>query len=1021
MPKRILKHEAYTVGWICARQIEMIAAIAMLDEIHDNLPNRAGDENGYALGSMADHNVVIACSDPGSYSGSAATVITQMLSSFKSIRFSLMVGIGGGVPSERNNIRLGDIVSSSETVQYDSDELPSQTMSHKPPQVLSAAVSKLEARHMKGGSNMPYFLSAVLSQSHQMSRQFSPGLDDNLFEAEYEHNIRGQSCDHCDRTKFVNRPYRDDSNPVVHHAKIASFATSIMSGVERDYLARKTGALCFETGAVGLMDQFPCLVIRGICNYADTHDNREWEGCAAATAAAYAKDLLLEVASDNSATILTAAEIPAVAEAVSNSEHVSKVVLWLTPANLSAQQRHIIVSRQDGAGVWLVESREYKMWKKQKNTLFCPGIPGAGKTMMSAIVVDELQQSLRHRDKTGIAYLFCTYKMQAELTAADFLASLLKQLVQQRQVVPKALGDLHQTHSRRDTRPSLKELSEALFSVIIEYSKVFIVIDALDECSNIERDRDCLLGVIFDLQRRTDLSFFATSRFVPDIEKIFHGRSTRIDIRAHDEDVRKYLKWHMSLLPLCVSKSSALQEDIQTIIIKSLDGMFLLAQLYLNLLIDKRTARAVRRTLQSLPKGSELFDQVCEESMGRIKEQKEGFRHIAERVLSWIVCARRPITTLELQEALAVEIDDLTLDDDNFEDIDEVISTCAGLVAVEKGTNVIRYAHYTIEQYFKRTQQRWFPNAHAEIAATCITYLSFDQFSTGYCRDDEQFEARLNSNALYDYAARFWGHHAREVPELAEKLAQNFLKSGDKVTSACQAMLVSSNQSSEPGYSQGAPREVTGLHLAAHFGLDQVVTALLKNGFHPTALDTNGQTPLWWAAKEGHDLVIKLLSSTDTVTLPILANEGHQELIKSLLKAGYNVNTKDFRNRTPLHNAISSGSFELATALISSGADANSEDNEGATPLQLAFRQRNLNLVELLLKYGANTNHIVAAEWYHAYGKQASDTVKLSEREGGEKYIQFISQGEIESEMGRILTEHRTERCLLYDSYSLLL
>ncbi|KAK2812205.1 hypothetical protein FQN50_001563 [Emmonsiellopsis sp. PD_5] len=976
MPERTLTHEDYTVGWVCALPFEMAAVIAMLDETHGNLPNRPGDENIYTLGSVGGHDVVIASLRPGAY-GNAGTarVIPQMLSSFKSIRFGLMVGIGSGVPSRENDIRLGDIVVSSATVQYDRDKLPSQTVSHKPPQTLSAAVSKLEARHTKEGSQIPHFISKMVSDYPRMSREFVYQGQDRLFEAGYTHVNPGESCESCDITKLVHRLPRATNTPVVHHGIVACSPLRMKDGCTRDRVAKDLGAICFDEGAVGLLYQFPCLVIRGIWDCADTHFDRRWMRYAAAAAAAYAKELLYVVEPQETSTIPNATEISTMVEAMINSQRVSKVVHWLTPANSPAQQREIIAKRQEGTGLWLLESREYKMWKAQGTTLFCPGIPGAGKTMMAAIVVDELQQSLRDRDETGIACLFCTYRKQTEQTAADLLAGLLKQLVQQRQVVPKALEDLHQTHSRRGTRPSLEELSEALFSVIIEYSKVFIIIDALDECSNINKDRDYLVEKLFELQRRADLSFFATSRFVPDIERIFHGRGTRMDIRAHDEDVQKYLKGHMSLFPSFVSRNSALQEDIQAMSITSLDGMFP-AQPYLNSLIHKRTAGAIRRTLLE---ESELSDQVCEESMAKIKDQKAGFPHIAERVMSWIVCARRPITTLELREALAVEVGDRALDDDNFEDIGEAISACAGLVMVEQKTNLIRYAHYTIEQYFRRTQPRWFPDAHAEITVTCITYLSFDQFSAGYCCKDDQFEARLKSNVLYDYAARYWGHHAHQAPELADNLMLNFLQNEDKVTSACQAMLVLPNDSREPGYSQAAPREVTGLHLAAHFGLDQAATVLLKTGLDPTARDTNGQTPLWWAAKEGHDLVIKLFSSTDTVTLPTLAAEGHQELIKSLLERGYDVNTKDFRKRTPLHNAISCGDLELAAALISSGADTNSEDNYGTTPLQLAFWRTNLNFIDLLLKYGANTKGIVAAEWYRAYGKEESHASDLSE------------------------------------------
>lgn len=123
---REFRHQDYTVGWVCALPLEMAAAKAMLDESHLDLPTSPNDHNTYILGRIRAHNVVIACLPSGVYgTTSAATVATQMLSTFRSIRFGLMVGIGGGVPSKEADIRLGDVVVSKPTrdfggvVQYD--------------------------------------------------------------------------------------------------------------------------------------------------------------------------------------------------------------------------------------------------------------------------------------------------------------------------------------------------------------------------------------------------------------------------------------------------------------------------------------------------------------------------------------------------------------------------------------------------------------------------------------------------------------------------------------------------------------------------------------------------------------------------------------------------------------------------------------------------------------------------------------------------------------------------------------
>jgi nucleoside phosphorylase len=121
---RTISHEDYTVGWICALPCEMAAAKVMLDDIHPGLPNRPNDHNNYILGTIGVHNVIVACL-PSYGTTCAATVASQMLSSFESVRFGLMVGIGGGVPSEKADIRLGDVVVSKPdkefggVVQYD--------------------------------------------------------------------------------------------------------------------------------------------------------------------------------------------------------------------------------------------------------------------------------------------------------------------------------------------------------------------------------------------------------------------------------------------------------------------------------------------------------------------------------------------------------------------------------------------------------------------------------------------------------------------------------------------------------------------------------------------------------------------------------------------------------------------------------------------------------------------------------------------------------------------------------------
>ena len=255
-----------------------------------------------------------------------------------------------------------------------------------------------------------------------------------------------------------------------------------------------------------------------------------------------------------------------------HEEH-QAIVDWLTSIEYASQQSDFISRRQEGTGQWLLDSAEFHGWLNQKQqTLFCPGIPGAGKTMIASIVVDTLCTRFENNGSIGIAYLYCNFRQQQDQKPAEMLASLLGQLVQGQPSVPKGVKSLYERYKVKRTRPSLNELSEVLLSTAAGYSRTFIVIDALDECGISDGGCKQFLAEVFKIQAKTGASLFATSRFIPDIMEEFKG-SPSLEIRAHDGDVRKYLDGHMSQLRSFVSRKPDLQEEIKTEIVKAVDGM----------------------------------------------------------------------------------------------------------------------------------------------------------------------------------------------------------------------------------------------------------------------------------------------------------------------------------------------------------------------------------------------------------------------------------------------------------------
>jgi hypothetical protein len=257
-----------------------------------------------------------------------------------------------------------------------------------------------------------------------------------------------------------------------------------------------------------------------------------------------------------------------------DQEH-ETIHIWLTPIDHAPQQSDYIGRRQPGTGQWLLDSAEYQAWlKTDKQTLFCPGIPGAGKTILTSIVIDDLQTRFQNKSSVGITYLYCNFRQHDEQKAKDLLASLLKQLRQELPSLPDIVKTLYNYYKKKQTRPSFDKVSRTLQSVAAMYSRVFIVADALDECQVSDRCQSKFLSEIFSLQAKNRINFFATSRPIPDIEREFKGYPSH-EILASDKDVYRYLDSHMSDLPEFVLKRPDLQEEIKTKIAEAAEGMYI--------------------------------------------------------------------------------------------------------------------------------------------------------------------------------------------------------------------------------------------------------------------------------------------------------------------------------------------------------------------------------------------------------------------------------------------------------------
>ncbi|KUL81435.1 hypothetical protein ZTR_10668 [Talaromyces verruculosus] len=301
-------HDNYTIAWICALPVEVAAARVMLNRTHSPLPNPPTDPNAYELGELDGHYIVITCLPAGVYGTvAAANVVSRMRSTFPRLQYGLMVGIGGGVPGKNNDIRLGDVVVSKPVgqhggvIQYDygktveGGKLEPTGALNKPPQTLLTHMNQLEARRLAGsGDDLRKITEEVLERNPNIKDKFSPPKQntDLLFNSSYHHIDRESTCERCDRKQLIERKPRETRTPYIHYGLIASGDQVMKDSETRDRLAQQHGILCFEMEAAGLMDELPTLVIRGICDYCDSHKQKQWQGYAVFTAAAYAKLLL---------------------------------------------------------------------------------------------------------------------------------------------------------------------------------------------------------------------------------------------------------------------------------------------------------------------------------------------------------------------------------------------------------------------------------------------------------------------------------------------------------------------------------------------------------------------------------------------------------------------------------------------------------------------------------------------------------------------------------------------------------
>ncbi|KAL3293495.1 NACHT and ankyrin domain protein [Colletotrichum asianum] len=710
-----LSHDDYTMGWICALPIELAASHAMLDKVHESLPTVDNDTNAYILGSIGGHNIAMACLPSGQYgTNNAATVTGNMMRSFKSIRFGFMVGIGGGVPGDID-VRLGDIVVGTSVVQHDLGKIVEGTgfqgtgTPRIPPQVLLNAVSKLRALHEVKDSQVVVFLREMQERYPKLIEYtFPTSSEDRLFRVTGNHD-HGHSggCSSRSLVKLCHRTSRNDMHPLIHYGGIASGNQVIKCSQRRDELAKEHIVICFEMEAAGLSDALPSIVVRGICDYADSQKNKEWQKYAAATAAAYTKELISTMTPSESISLAQAQTSQLDQFPLALSSRREALLESLRFEQIDARQATIKEAHSKTCE-WILSDSAYEQWHDSSlrshhhGFLWISGKPGAGK---STIMKFAYYRARRNAKKSSaiVSFFFNARGDALEKSTSGLYRSLLLQLLQRFPDLQTVLDDPTLGVTKRISCPSIDETQRLLRNAIaaLGQRQLTCFIDALDECDEMQvRDMVVFFEGLGERAAACDvqLKICFSSRHYPHID-IRHGLKMVLeDQPGHGQDLEAYVKSYLR------AGNDEYVDEIRSKILTKSGGVFMWVVLVVQLLnaefVRGRRARVEQR-LQEIPAGlSDLFRDILQRDDANMVDLL--------LCIQWVLFARRPLTLKEFYFAMLSglpELQDRPRVHDSYYDSDEnmrlfVTGSSKGLAEITKSTTeTVQFIHESVKDF----------------------------------------------------------------------------------------------------------------------------------------------------------------------------------------------------------------------------------------------------------------------------------------------------------------------------------
>ncbi|KAF3317189.1 hypothetical protein TWF173_000436 [Orbilia oligospora] len=1086
-----IRPEEITVAIFCALPEESVAVKYTLDQEFQCRLESGPPKYVYSFGQIKEHKVVIA-RPPQIGKVNAAQLAAAISLQFSNLRFALMIGIGAGIPDKRD-IRLGDIAVSIPrdnhpgVLEYDfgkagKDGIILKGSLNKPPTILLSADGQLEEDERMNKRPFQRILKRITKQPEY---ERPNATTDVLFNPTFHHVNEGGDCSGCEASNermVIDRVSRESNNPVVHRGLILSGSLVVKNPEDRVLLRRdQKDAICYEMEAAGIMDEIPCLVVRGISDYADTHKQDEWKHYAAAAAAAYGRAILCKIYGrdlEGTSTIRETmgqiyTKVDALGESVyglrrelnntteavqgvANSQQKAernRILKWLDPGTASSRHDEVKRARLPGTSKWFLVQTAFSRWstpsdaEEKSRILWCYGIPGAGKSTISSVVIDHLKET-RDRDatmQTAVIYFYFDYSNKV-IDTHRFTRSLLKQLASQSPKLPQELVELTRKYSEsRNSDMEDQKAQDLLVQCVSNFLITYVVVDALDECDPNQR-----LDVIWILQKLANAGarIFVTSRPHPeDINEIFK-KADKIELSAKPDDIRKVIRAEILKSQVGKPKEKHVSDDLKGRIIEGLtqgsNGMFLLPKLQVKFLLQQATLHRMEIALSKILEMLTSNDfHPIDETFNLMYESIKHNKDLAYKALSWLVASKLPLRMDDLLTALAIEPGNLKIPKNDQLLPSTVLDICVGFVIVDEKSGIARLTHQTVQEYLLRKRINA-ADALASLTRTCLNYLCFEKFAAPGFWDSLEDEASVQLEKkkqipFYLYAVQNWEAQLVECSEEStESDLIDFLNRRSSVLSYCQARrLIVRFELPDPRYWYYCVGiDESPLRIASRVGHLGAMRYFISQGIDIDINHDGELRPIWEAVAFGRIEAVKLLVENGSSPhaawregkrpMHLAAALGHTTIVKYLLGVGCEVDVKNEAGYSALQEAGCRGHEETVHLLLDVGADwrleLNDKKNAAFSALEFGwpnifsiFLKRGMNLKEPLSGKVSNSGtplHIVALHGYQETVKEileldATDKfISLTDSEGNTALHNAIIGPGASLPIVKLLVEH---------------